>query len=165
MDLRSPYDPILRVEPFTKKTTGWQKDLMTIPGMRLPLDGKRATFGVALAYLATQELGISLSSSRGDALLVVDDGTLYHRPASVTLQGIFSNFAGTLLRSVFDEGNSCSIQSPVFRGTPSESRFANSICRDLKQALADAKTEFEDQQLLTSEKKPPGLQSNKPKTC
>jgi hypothetical protein len=152
MDLRSPSDPILQVEPFAQKTTGWQANFMRIPGMRLPVTGQSATFGVALAYLASQEIGISLSSGRGDALLVVDDGTLYHRPPSVTLQGIFSNFAGILLRSVFDDRSSCSIQSPVFRGTPAESRFANSICQDLKQVLADAKNEFTDQQLLTSEK-------------
>jgi hypothetical protein len=152
MELRSPYDPILRVESYTAKTKGWQKDVMTIPAMSLPATGLNASFGIALAYLASEELRIPFSSGRGNALLVVDDGVLYHRPATITIGGSFTNFADILLRTVFDERSSCSIQTPVFRGTPAESDFAKSICRDLKQVVADARNEFKDQRLLASEK-------------
>lgn len=149
MEPRSLSDTTLRIETNAAKTTGWQKDLMPIPVM-LPSSGSNASFGIALAYLASQELKLPFSSRSGDALVLLvgsDDANL-----SVSIDTRFSTFGNLLLQAVFDERQQCSLQYPVFRGTPAESQFANSICADLKQVVVQARTELKNHQLLISGK-------------
>jgi hypothetical protein len=115
MNLGSVYDPILRIESYPAKTEGWQKDLIRIPGLSLPPIGDNATFGIALAHLASRELGIPFSSRRGDALVDLvgrDDAHL-----SVEIDTRLTSFGNILLQAVFDEKHPCTIQYALFRGT------------------------------------------------
>lgn len=138
MELRSPYDSTLRIESFPAKTVGWQKDLISIPSL-----GQNVSFGVALAYLASQELGLPFSSRSGAAVVNIDANQTI---ASLNQVPAWGN---VLLQTVFDEKSSCAIDRNVFRNTQADLEFANSLCRDLKQILSDARSEFKDQQLLS----------------
>ena len=141
MELRSPYDSTLRIESFPTKTVGWQKDLISIPSLK-----QNVSFGVALAYLASQELGLPFSSRRGDGVVNVDANQ------SITFLNQVPTWGDALLRTVFDEKSSCAIDRNVFQNTSADLEFVNSLCRDLKQVLSDAKSDFNSRQLLTSEK-------------
>lgn len=153
MELRSANDPLLIVKSDSLTTEGWQKDLASITGLSLPSIGQNATFGVALAYVTSEELSIQLASP-GSRSLIWLQGDGRGQNVSVVLND--GNFGTVLLRAVFDQ-RSCSIQpSDLTAWTRITPQFANSICKDLKQVVADARSEFKDQQLLASEKEAAG---------
>jgi hypothetical protein len=152
MTLGSVYDPILEINSYPIKTEGWQKDLMTIPGISLPSLGQNATFGVALAYLASQELGMPFSGRRTDALIILEGVDEAH--LSVVIHGGLNSFGNNLLPTVFDDKKRCSFQG-FFRYVPAETQFANSICNDLKRVVSEARSDFNIGHIFTSQDSPP----------
>jgi hypothetical protein len=132
-----PYAAGLRIETYVAKTQGWQKDFATIPSLQLPGVESNATFGLALAYVASRELGLPYSSSRGDALVLLV-GVRVGNP-SVEVDTRPASFGNILLREVFDPARNCAFQYPVYSGTAAEFEFGTSLCRDMKQVLAEVK--------------------------
>jgi len=117
----------------------WQRDLITVPALKVLPNGWKATFEIALAYLVSAETRTPLT-----ALLVNLEGT---NPNNIQGYGQFRNFVKDLLPAMVDENRPCSFQGFYLDTTP-EVQFANSICTDLKQTVHDARQEYAATQLL-----------------
>ena len=136
METRSDFDPLWSLDD---RRTAWQNDIASIPGLTIPSSSGKASFGIALAYVASQESNVTFASRRGDGLVHLvgaDESRL-----SISLDVRFRQFGQELLRAMFNEKLPCSSQG-FFHYTAYEVQFANSICTDLKQTVADARREF-----------------------
>lgn len=128
----------------------WQDDLVAIAGVPLPQTEGKARFDIALAFLASKEVGLPFSSRRGTGLVTLegaDPNNLY-----VHVDTRFGQFVGVLLTTMFDDSAPCRFQG-FFRYGPAEAEFANSVCEDLKRVVADTRTELADARLLATEKR------------
>jgi hypothetical protein len=126
-----------------------QSDIVSIPKLPNPWTDGKVSFGMALAYLASQETNVTFASRRGDGLvhlIGVDESHL-----SVSLDSRFRQFGQDFLRAVFNENAQCDLQG-FFRYTPVEVQFGNSICRDLKQTVTDARHQYAANKILLTEK-------------
>ena len=144
------FDPLWR---FDDPRTPWQVNVIAIPGMPSLPKVQKASFGLALAYLAAQEQHITFMDSRPGQqtqglVYVVGMGPNSH----VELHGLFQQFGQQLLSAIFSDSGPCR-----FRGflhyVPSEVEFANSICNDLKQTLLEARQEWRNGGIVASEKR------------
>jgi hypothetical protein len=115
----------------------WQRDLIAIPEI-LP-NGEKATFEIALAYLASAETGTPFNSL---VRWEID-------PSNIIEHRTFVMFLRELLPTMFDENRPCSFPG-FYLNNPSEARFANSICTDLKQAVGDARRKYADARMLAA---------------
>ena len=115
----------------------WQRDLIAIPEV-LP-NGDKATFEIALAYLASVETGTPF----GKLVRWEID------PSNIIEDGRFLTFVRELLPTMFDDNRTCAFQG-FYLNSPSEARFANSICTDLKQAVGDARRKYADARMLAA---------------
>lgn len=136
MEARSDFNPLWDLDD---RRTAWQNDIASIPGLTIPSSGGKASFGIALAYIASQESSVTFASRRGDGLVHLvgaDESRL-----SISLDVRFRQFGQELLRAMFNEKVPCSSQG-FFHYTPSEVQFANSICTDLKQTVHNARQDY-----------------------
>jgi hypothetical protein len=120
----------------------WQRDLIAIPVRALLPNGEKATFEIAVAYLASIETGTPLTA------LVTLEG---RNPSNIQDGLRLRNFVGGLLPAMFDENRPCSFPG-FYLYSPSEAQFANSICTDLKQIVLDVRREYAGAQILVVEK-------------
>jgi len=130
------------------RSATWQNNIVSIAGLPIPSNGGTVSFGIALAYLASQESNATFASRQGAGivhLVGVDASRL-----TISLDVRFRQFGQHLLRAMFSETEQCPSQG-FLNYSPSEVRFANSICTDLKQTVSDARREYADAQLLAAE--------------
>ena len=130
------------------RSATWQSNIVSIAGLPIPSNGGMVSFGIALAYLASQESTATFASRQGDGLIHligVDSSRL-----TISLDVRFRHFGQQLLRAMFSETEQCPSQG-FLNYSPSEVRFANSICTDLKQTVSDARREYANAQLLATE--------------
>jgi hypothetical protein len=144
MELRSLSDSTLRIDAPVPSIASqdWQKNLINIPS--IGQFGPSASFGVALGYLASQELRIPFAGKYPfDAVIWIDNNGVRFNQVYVHPK---------LLQTVFDDNSSCD-SANALGASARIAEFETSLCRDLKQILLEAKNEITDQRLLTAEKR------------
>jgi hypothetical protein len=149
-ELMEDQSKVRRLWMLDDREEPWQRNIASIPRLPIPGSNGSVSFGVALAYIASQETNVTFASRRGIDALVrlvgVDDNHI-----SIYIDGSFKQFGQGLLTAMFNENTPCSFRG-FYRYTPSEVQFANSICKDLKQTVADARREYAETRLLITEK-------------